>query len=98
MKLTAIAAKPQLVKIVLDDEATVQEYGEPVEFWTLDRQPLDIFMKLASANQSDTVAMIGIVKTMILDENGKEVISNDNMLPSTLLIKVIEKIVASLGK
>ena len=98
MKLSSIAAKPQLMKVTIDDEDTIKEFGEAVEFWTLDRQPLDIFMKLASANQSDTAAMIGIVKTMILDEDGKEVLSNENMLPSNLLIKVIEKIVATLGK
>ena len=98
MKLSAIAAKPQLMKVTIDDQTTIDEFGEAVEFWTLDRQPLDVFMKLASANQSDTAAMIGIVKTMILDEDGKEVLSNENMLPSNLLIKVIEKIVATLGK
>ena len=49
MKLSALTAKPVLVQIVLDDEATIAEYGESVDFWTWDRQPMDVFMKLASA-------------------------------------------------
>jgi hypothetical protein len=43
-------------------------------------------------------AMIDIVRTLILDEKGKEVISGDNMLPSNILILVIAKIVETLGK
>ena len=42
--------------------------------------------------------MINVVRTLILDENGKEIITKDVMLPSTVLIKVISKIVETLGK
>lgn len=98
MKLSQLAAKPQLIKLELDDEDTVKEFTEPVEFWTWDRQPLDTFMKLANTNQDNMGSMIEIVRTLILDETGKEIITKDNMLPSTLLIKAISKIVDTLGK
>jgi hypothetical protein len=98
MKLSQLAAKPQLIKMVLEDESTVAEFGEAVEFWTWDRQPLETFMKLANSDQANISSMIDIVRTLILDENGKEVITKDNMLPSTVLIKVISKIVETLGK
>jgi hypothetical protein len=98
MKLSQLAAKPQLVQVSIDDEATIAEFGEAVEFQTWDRQPLDVFMKLASANQENASDMINIVRTMILDEKGKEIITNENMLPSTLLLKAISKIVETLGK
>lgn len=98
MKLSQLAAKPQLVKFVIDDEETVKEFGETIEFWSWDRQPLEVFMKLANANQNDTSSMIDIVRTLILDEDGKQVIKGETMLPSTVLIKVIAKIVETLGK
>lgn len=98
MKLSQIAAKPQLIKMTLDDKDVVKEFGEPIEFHTWDRQPLETFMKLASANQNDMAQMIGVVKTLILDENGKEVITGDNALPSHILVKVISKVVETLGK
>lgn len=98
MKLSQLAAKPQLITVVLDDEETVKELGEPLEFCTWDRQPLEVFMKLANANQNDMGSMIEIVKKLILDENGKEIISGDIMLPSQVLIKCIGKVVESLGK
>ncbi|CAB4153759.1 hypothetical protein UFOVP635_26 [uncultured Caudovirales phage] len=98
MKLSQLAAKPQLITIVIDDEDTVKELGESLEFQTWDRQPLDVFMKLASANQQDMASMVGIVRTLILDEEGKEVIKDDLTLPSNILIKCIAKVVEKLGK
>lgn len=98
MKLSQLAAKPTLVPFVLDDEDTIKEFGEPVEFYSWDRQPLDVFMQLANADQQNISQMIDLVKTLILDEQGKEIIQGDNMLPSTLLIKVIGKVVEKLGK
>ena len=98
MKLSQLAAKPQLIKLSIDDADTVKEHGEAIDFWTWDRQPLDTFMKLANSDQANAGAMIDIVRTLILDENGKEVITKDVMLPSTVLIKAISKIVETLGK
>jgi hypothetical protein len=98
MKLSQLASKPQLIKIVLDDERTLAEHGEAVEFYTWDRQPLDTFMQLANANQADVSSMISVVRTLILDDAGKEIITGENMLPTPLLLRVIERIVEQLGK
>lgn len=97
MKLSKLAAKPQLIQMTLNDEDLVKEYGEPIEFYTWDRQPLDVFMKMANANQQDAGQMIDIVKTLILDEKGKPVIDNETMLPTNVLVRVIAKVVESLG-
>jgi hypothetical protein len=98
MKLHTLAAKPQLTVFTLDDEDTVKEFGESIEFYSWDRQPLETFMKLANAQSGDPTEMIKIVKTMILDEDGKEIIKDDMMLPSNLLIKAIGVLVEKLGK
>ena len=98
MKLNQLAAKPQLTKFLLDDKDIVKEFGEPLEFYSYDRQPLDVFMRLANANQQDMGQMIDIVRTLILDEDGKKIITGDAMLPSKVLIACIAKIVDTLGK
>lgn len=98
MKLAKLSAKPQLTMVTLDDEDVVKEFGEPLEFYTWDRQPLDVFMQLANASKVDPTAMITVARSLILDEEGKEIISGDNMLPSNVLIKCIAKIVEQLGK
>ena len=98
MKLSQIAAKPQLIQVTIDDEDVVKEFGEPLEFHTWDRQPIDTFMQLASLGQKDPKAMLEIIRTLILDENGKQIIVGESMLPSHILLKVVSKIVDLLGK
>lgn len=98
MKINQIASKPQLIKLELAEEAIVEQYGEPIEFWTYDRQPLETFMKLANSQGSDPSAIIDVVRTLILDEEGKQVIDNDVMLPTKVLLPIIQKIVETLGK
>jgi len=98
MKLNQLASKPQLIKITLDDENLVKEFGESIEFWTWDRQPLDVFMKLANAKESDISAMIDIVRTLILNEDGTQIVTADAMLPTNVLIAAIASITTKRGK
>lgn len=98
MKINQLASKPQLIKITLDDQEVIDSVGESVDFWTWDRQPLDKFMKLASVKQDNPAEIIDLVRTLILDEEGKEVIHGDTMIPTSVLTKAIGKIVETLGK
>jgi hypothetical protein len=98
MNLSQLTAKPVLVQIVMDDEETIKEYGESVDFYTWDRQPMDVFMKLASATQTNVTGIIEIVKTLVLDEKGQEILKDDNMLPTSILMKAIGKVTEMLGK
>ena len=98
MKLSQLTSKPQLIDIHIDDEETIKEFGEAIEFWTWDRQPMDVFMKLANAGGTDTSHIIGIVRTLILDEKGKEILKDDEMLPTHILMKAIAKVTELLGK
>jgi hypothetical protein len=96
--LNQIAAKPQLITLVLDDEDTIKDFGEPLEFHTWDRQPLDVFLKLAAKQEHDAQGMLEIVRTLILDANGVQIIQDDITLPTALLLRVVSKVVDILGK
>jgi hypothetical protein len=100
MKLSQLAAKPQLTKLEITDEAIVAEYGagEPIEFYTWDRQPLNVFMALAANQGEDPAGMIDVVRKLILDEKGNEIVTKDNSLPSPVLMRAIAMIVERLGK
>ena len=98
MKMSQLAAKPQLVMFTVDNEEIVKKYNEPLDFYSWDRQPLEIFMKLASAQQQNIGEMIDLIRPLILDERGKPIIQGDVMLPSDVLIAAIAKIVERLGK
>lgn len=97
MRLSQLTAKPQLIEIQLDDEDTIKEYGEAITFHTWDRQPMEVFMRLATATDANTGAIIDIVKDLILDENGKHLLVGDTMLPTKVLMRVIGKVTTMLG-
>jgi len=104
MKLSEISKKPQLVEVLIEDEEIITEFGEALTFHTWDRQPMDTFVKLANlTSDSDSKNikvgdMIDVVRTLVLDEKGKEIISKDNTLPVNVLTKVIQKVTETLGK
>jgi hypothetical protein len=98
MKLSQLTSKPQLIDVHIDDEDTIKEFGEEIQFWTWDRQPMDVFMKLAGSGTNDTANIISIVRTLILDEKGKEILKDDEMLPTHVLMKAIAKVTELLGK
>lgn len=98
MKLSQIAAEPQLVELTLDDKEIVKQFGEPLSFYTWDRQPMDVFMRLANLDQKNTGELINVVKTLILDDEGKPVLNDKNMLPTGVLMKAIAKVTEQLGK
>ena len=98
MKLSALTAKPQLIEISIDDEETMKEFGEPITFHTWDRQPMDVFMRLANADHTNAGNIVEIVRTLILDEKGKEILTKENALPTNILMKAISKVTDLLGK
>lgn len=99
MKLAQLAAKPTLVKITLDDADIVEEYKEPIEFYTHDRQPLDVFLGLSNAIGSDNQSrVVEILKTLILDEDGKRIIKDSDVIPAKVLVRAMTKVMDLLGK
>ncbi len=98
MKLEALASKPKLIKIVVDDEKIVEQYNEPLEFYIYDRQPMDVFMKLAALEGEHSVGEItSLANEMVMDEKGNKILTDGNVLPVDVMLKVVEKTVTRLG-
>jgi hypothetical protein len=99
MKLSQIAAKPKLIEVSIDDEEIIKEYEEALTFYTWDRQPMDVFTRMANLSESNDVAgLLDIVRTLVLDEDGKEILTKESTLPTSVLMKVISKVTEHLGK
>lgn len=98
MQLSELSKKPTLIEVILDDEEVIKEYNESLIFWTFDRQPLDVFLKMANAKQDDPSSMIKALKPLILDKDGKQVIQGENVIPTNILVKAIAKLIEILGK
>ena len=98
MKLSQLAAKPQLIKITLEDEAIVSKYGEPLEFYIYDRQTIQTFARMAAIKAEDFSSAAELVKDLILDEQGNKVIDNESILPTDVMMRAITKVIEELGK
>ena len=98
MKLSEIAKKPRLIEVTINDEDIVAEFGEALTFWTWDRQPMDVFLKLAAIDQKNTASVIEAVRELILNEDGSQVLTGEESLPTKVLMRVIVSVVESLGK
>jgi len=98
MKLSDIAKKPTLIEVTIDDADIVEQYGEALTFWTWDRQPMDVFLKLASLDQKNTSSVISAVRELILDSEGKQILTDSITLPTQLMMRVISLVVDRLGK
>lgn len=98
MKLSQLAAKPQLVRIELDAPEILEQYGDKLEFWVYDRQDMDVFVKLATLDVQNFEKLTSLVNAMILDEDGQPVVRDGMTLPSDVLMLAIQKVIEILGK
>jgi hypothetical protein len=98
LKLTQLASKPQLIKVTIDKPEIVEAYGDELEFWILDRQPIDQFIKMATTGADNYGEMIKMVNELILDEHGDKVLAEGEALPNDVMITVIGAVVERLGK
>jgi hypothetical protein len=98
MKLTQLAKQPELIKVTVDDEDTVKEFGEPLDFWIYDRTPIDVFVKMATLKSEDFGSMVETVNKLVLDEDGTAIVKDGLMIPTHILTRVIAKVVDTLGK
>jgi hypothetical protein len=99
MKLSNLAKRPQLVEITIDTPEIVEEYGEPITFHTWDRQPMSVFLKLATIGTDDYGRIVEVVRHLILDESGEPMLAEDDVgLPPKVLMAVVGAVVDGLGK
>lgn len=98
MKLKLLAKTPELIRITIDDEDIVKEYGESLDFYVYDRQPMETFLKFAAGDRRDFAEMAAVLKDMILDEQGQPVITDQARLPSRVMIAAFTRLVSQLGK
>lgn len=98
MDLKNLATKPQLVKVTLDDAETVEKYGDALEFWVWDKQPINKFIRFANADETNYGDIVEFCSELILDSEGHPVLTDGAVLPSSVLVKCVNKVVEQLGK
>jgi hypothetical protein len=98
LKLTQLASKPQLIKITLDNKEIVEKFGDELEFWIMDRQPIDQFIKMATIKGDNYGEMLKMVNDLVLDEDGTKILGAGQALPNDVMVIVMAAVVDRLGK
>jgi hypothetical protein len=99
MNIKEFASKPQLVEIVLDDKDLVEKYGEPITFYTYNIVRMTTYFDFFNARSKNEFGNLDkMMKAMILDKEGKQVLADDEDLPIDIAAAAINKIGEILGK
>jgi hypothetical protein len=93
------ASVPKLTQITLDDVDLVERYGEPIVFWTYDVVGLSTYFEFFNARSEAQFENLGkILKKLILLEDGKPALADNEDLPVDIAAAAINKIGEILGK
>ena len=98
MKLKELSQKPKLIKLTIKEEKLVEKYGDELDFYVYDRQPINVFTSLASAGEENIGEMVGLMQEMILDEDGKPVSEEGEVLPMDVVSEAVRLVSETLGK
>ena len=98
MELQELAVKPKLIKVTIKEEAIVEKYGDELDFYVYDRQPLDVFAKLATIKEDNALLFTDMLVDLILNEKGEPVMAEGKILPLDVLTEAVKLIGDKLGK
>lgn len=103
MKLQDLAKAPNLLKLTLDDDAIIEKYGEPLDFFIKDVQPVELMIELSKIatdkkKASDVAEYLPLIRPLLLNEDGSPVITDTVMLPPDVILYAITKTLVQLGK
>lgn len=99
MNINKYASVPKLIKIDLDDATLLERYGEPITFWTYDIVGLSTYFEFFNArSQNEFDQLNRIMKKLILLEDGKPALQDNEDLPIDIGAAAINKIGEILGK
>ena len=99
MKIQSLVSTPKLTEIVLDDKELVETYGEPITFYAYDIVPMSMYFEFFNARSKGEYEALGkLIRKMILSEDGKPVMSEQQDLPMDIMASAISKIGEILGK
>lgn len=99
MDISKFAKKPELMKIEIDDEGIVKEYGDSVTFYIYDNVDIGTYFDFYKVQQEqDGDKLQALMRKIILKEDGKPALAADEMLPMDLTLAALVKINENLGK
>ena len=98
MNLKDIATKPKLIKLTVDKAELIEKYGEALDFYIYDRQPIAVFGRLANADKENFGDIADLINALVLDEKGEPICTDGLQLPMDVLTEVMSLVSEHLGK
>lgn len=99
MNISEFKIKPKLIEITIDDKDIIEQYGDTIKFHMYDHLDLTTYFKFFRAqSEGNTDELLKIVKTIVLDEKGKQVMNHEYELPVDIFTNAVIKITEHLGK
>ena len=99
MDISNLAKKPKLTRLDITDEDIVATYGDTISFWIIDEMDVATYFDFYKLQQSqDATALNALIRKLILKEDGKPALAEDEIFPVDLTLAVLVKINDFLGK
>jgi hypothetical protein len=99
MNIQSLVTTPQLIEVVLDEPSLIETYGEPITFHTYDIVSMSVYFDFFNARSNSEFDMLTkLIKSMILDEKGKPVLTEEKDLPIDIVTASVIKLGEILGK
>jgi hypothetical protein len=99
MDISNLAKKPELVKLEITDPDIVKDFGEVISFWIMDHIDVSTYFNFYKFQQTqDSDLLMGVLRRLILKEDGSPALKDDQVLPVNLTLAVLVRINEFLGK
>jgi hypothetical protein len=99
MDIKQLAKKPELIEIVIDDEAIVKEYGETITFYMKDFVDINTYFDFfRSQSEKSGDELTAMLQKLILNAEGQPVLNEGDAFPIDITIAALTKINERLGK
>lgn len=99
MDISKFAKKPELMKVEIDDEDIVKEYGDSITFYIYDNVDISTYFDFYKVQQEqDGIKLQALMRKIILKEDATPALAADEMLPMDLTLAALVKINENLGK
>jgi len=93
MELSSLKLKPQLIEITIADEDIVAIYGEAVTFYMKDHLDIQTYFDFYKhQSEGNLLELTHLIKNILMNKNGKPILTKDETLPVILMSRVITAI------
>lgn len=99
MDVKKLAQKPKLIRLEADTKEIMDTVGEPVVFWMREHLDLGTYFDFYKFQEDKNVNQLTeILRKLVLDEQGNQVIGDDEILPVEVTLGILFKINDYVGK